>query len=76
MSTIDSTMYNYYRMLKFHESQYSRPKYIDTLESSGLQGDMLLVEGIRTGSANVKAILKDPAYKVLLKESKATLLSL
>ncbi|XP_060082895.1 nuclear pore membrane glycoprotein 210-like [Ylistrum balloti] len=54
---------NILRIIKFSESHYTRPSHIDRLEGRGLQGDMILVEGIRTGSANVKSIIRDPAYK-------------
>jgi hypothetical protein len=40
-------------------------KYLRYLEGLGLQGDMILAEGIRTGSAKVKARVKDAAYKVM-----------
>lgn len=40
------------------------PNHIRHLEERGLQGDMILAEGIRTGSAKVKAKMKDPVYKV------------
>ncbi|XP_021353376.1 nuclear pore membrane glycoprotein 210-like isoform X2 [Mizuhopecten yessoensis] len=54
---------NILRIIKFSESHYTRPAYIDRLEGRGLQGDMILVEGIRTGSANVKSVIRDRAYK-------------
>ncbi len=50
--------------MKYAESDYDTPDYIDRLETKGKQGDMILVEGIRTGSAKVMAKFADPAYKV------------
>jgi len=36
------------------------------MELQGLRGDTILVEGIRTGAANVAVRLQDPAYRVSL----------
>jgi hypothetical protein len=55
----------FYRILRFSESDYTMPSHIRYLEGLGLQGDMILAEGIRTGSAKVKARVKDAAYKVM-----------
>lgn len=52
------------RITKFTESHYFMPYYIQQLEAKGLQGDFILVEGMRTGSALVKAKIRDRAYKV------------
>ena len=57
--------YNILRILRFSESDYTMPSHIRYLEGLGLQGDMILAEGIRTGSAKVKARVKDAAYKVM-----------
>jgi len=57
-----------YRIIKFAESHYTTPAHIEHLEDRGLQGDEILVEGIRTGSANVKSVIKDPVYKVTFVE--------
>ena len=40
------------------------PYYIQQLEAKGLQGDYILVEGMRTGSAFVRTQIRDRAYKV------------
>ncbi|CAC5367420.1 NUP210 [Mytilus coruscus] len=55
--------YNILRILRFFESDYSAPAHIRQIEDRGVQGDIILVEGIRTGSAKVKARIKDSAYK-------------
>ncbi|VDI43866.1 nuclear pore complex protein Nup210, partial [Mytilus galloprovincialis] len=55
--------YNILRILRFFESDYSAPEHIRRIEDRGVQGDIILVEGIRTGSAKVKARIKDAAYK-------------
>lgn len=54
----------FWRILRFFESDYSAPEHIRRIEDRGVQGDIILVEGIRTGSAKVKARIKDAAYKV------------
>lgn len=53
------------RIKRFSDSHYTTPAHIAPLEDTGLQGDMILVEGIRTGSAKVAAKLRDPVYKVM-----------
>lgn len=53
-----------YRISPFKGSNFEAPPHIKAMESQGLQGDTILVEGIKTGSANVKVKLKDKAYKV------------
>lgn len=58
------------RITKFTESHYFMPYYIQQLEARGLQGDFILVEGMRTGSALVKARIKDRAYKVWISVKK------
>ncbi|KAL5006223.1 hypothetical protein ScPMuIL_015029 [Solemya velum] len=55
--------HNILRILRFSESHYTTPSHIERLESRGVQGDMILVEGIRTGSARVTAKIRDGAYK-------------
>ena len=52
------------RIKRYAESHYTAPPYVAALEKRGLQGDIILVEGIRTGSAKVSTRLKDPQYKV------------
>ncbi|PVD33180.1 hypothetical protein C0Q70_04429, partial [Pomacea canaliculata] len=55
--------HNILRIKRFSESHYTTPSHIVPLEEQGLQGDTILVEGIRTGSARCSARLKDVAYK-------------
>ncbi|XP_041366942.1 nuclear pore membrane glycoprotein 210-like [Gigantopelta aegis] len=55
--------HNILRIKRFAESHYTAPHHIATLEQRGLQGDTILVEGIRTGSAKVSTRLKDSQYK-------------
>ena len=50
--------------MPYSEAQYETPPYISILESRGVQGDSILVEGIHTGSAKVSAKVADLAYKV------------
>ena len=52
------------RFLTYRESDYDTPDHIKPMEKRGVQGDSILVNGIRTGSAVVQAQLKDPVYKV------------
>ncbi|KAK3103291.1 hypothetical protein FSP39_018237 [Pinctada imbricata] len=51
------------RIIKFTESHYTTPRHIRHLENKGTQGDAILVEGMRTGSAIVRAKARDYAYK-------------
>ncbi|XP_064601442.1 nuclear pore membrane glycoprotein 210-like [Liolophura sinensis] len=55
--------HNVLRIVPFGESHYQTPAHIEGLEARGLQGDRILVDGIRTGTAWVSASFKDPAYK-------------
>ncbi|XP_052218938.1 nuclear pore membrane glycoprotein 210-like isoform X2 [Dreissena polymorpha] len=50
------------RILRFSESHYSPPAHIERLEEHGRQGDRILVEGIKTGSAFVWAKIRDRSY--------------
>merc|ERR1719320_1943100 len=45
------------RMVKFRDSQYSVTAELEALEGKGLQGDMALYEGIKTGSAKLSVAL-------------------
>ena len=49
------------RMVKFRDSQYSVSPELDALEGKGLQGDHILYEGIKTGSAKVSVALMSKA---------------
>ncbi|XP_078582959.1 nuclear pore membrane glycoprotein 210-like [Branchiostoma floridae x Branchiostoma japonicum] len=51
------------RILRFADTSYAAPPDVLTLESAGKQGNVALVEGIKTGSAKVNIQLKDPIYK-------------
>ncbi|XP_053337877.1 nuclear pore membrane glycoprotein 210 [Clarias gariepinus] len=50
------------RVLKFSESTYKPPTYISEMERVGKQGDIILVSGIKTGHAKLKAKLLEPLY--------------
>lgn len=51
------------RFLRFAESPYHEvPKSVEYLESVGLKGSMVLLEGINTGSARVSVNLPYPEY--------------
>ncbi|CAG5123932.1 unnamed protein product, partial [Candidula unifasciata] len=54
---------NILRIKRFTDSHYVTPPHIIPLEEQGLFGDMVLVEGVQTGSAKVSARFRDPAYK-------------
>ena len=51
------------RMVKFRDSQFSVTSELAGLESKGLQGNMVLYEGIKTGSAQVSVRLMSKASK-------------
>ncbi|XP_041052651.1 nuclear pore membrane glycoprotein 210-like [Carcharodon carcharias] len=51
------------RIMKFSESTYLPPAYIARMEKEGKQGDIILVSGLMTGTANLKTRLQDPIYK-------------
>ncbi|XP_071099780.1 nuclear pore membrane glycoprotein 210-like isoform X2 [Haliotis cracherodii] len=55
--------HNILRIKMFADSHYTTPQHIAPLEDRGLQGDRILAEGIRTGSAKISMKLKDPVYK-------------
>lgn len=52
------------RVLRFAESAYTPPVYISEMERVGQQGDIILVSGIKTGHAKLKAKLQETIYKV------------
>ncbi|RNA20580.1 nuclear pore membrane glycoprotein [Brachionus plicatilis] len=58
---------NVLRIAKFIDSEYEVSDSIKQLESLGLHGHKILIEGLKTGSANVQAKLIDPFYKDFLK---------
>ncbi|XP_067655062.1 nuclear pore membrane glycoprotein 210-like isoform X1 [Haliotis asinina] len=55
--------HNILRIKMYADSHYTTPHHIAPLEDRGLQGDRILAEGIRTGSAKISMKLKDPVYK-------------
>uniref|UniRef100_A0A671VZW8 Nucleoporin 210 n=1 Tax=Sparus aurata TaxID=8175 RepID=A0A671VZW8_SPAAU len=58
-----SDSYNSLRVLKFSESTYNPPTYISEMERVGKQGDIILVSGLKTGHAKLKAKIQEPLYK-------------
>uniref|UniRef100_A0A8C4EF40 Nucleoporin 210 n=1 Tax=Dicentrarchus labrax TaxID=13489 RepID=A0A8C4EF40_DICLA len=58
-----SDSYNSLRVLKFSESTYTPPGYISEMERVGKQGDIILVSGLKTGHAKLKAKIQEPLYK-------------
>ncbi len=52
------------RVLRFAESAYTPPAYISEMERVGHQGDIILVSGIKTGHAKLKAKIQEAMYKV------------
>ncbi|XP_064156387.1 nuclear pore membrane glycoprotein 210 [Anguilla rostrata] len=58
-----SDSHNALRVLKFSESTYTPPGYISVMERVGKQGDIILVSGIKTGNAKLKARIQEVIYK-------------
>ncbi|XP_033825392.1 nuclear pore membrane glycoprotein 210 isoform X2 [Periophthalmus magnuspinnatus] len=58
-----SDSYNSLRVLKFSESTYTPPGYISEMERVGKQGDIILVSGLKTGHAQLKAKIQESLYK-------------
>ncbi|XP_041954056.1 nuclear pore membrane glycoprotein 210 [Alosa sapidissima] len=58
-----SDIHSSLRVLKFSESTYTPLSYISEMERVGRQGDMILVSGIKTGHAKLKAKIQEPLYK-------------
>lgn len=54
---------NVLKMLNFIESEYTVSDTIRNLEMQGYNGNKILIEGVKTGTANVKAKLLDAYYK-------------
>lgn len=54
------------RVLKFSESTYTPPAYISEMERVGKQGDTILVSGLKTGHARLKAKIQELLYEVPL----------
>ncbi|XP_029579505.1 nuclear pore membrane glycoprotein 210 [Salmo trutta] len=55
--------YNSLRVLKFSESTYTPSGYISEMERVGKQGDIILVSGLKTGHAKLKAKIQESLYK-------------
>ena len=53
------------RWVKFADSSYEVIPSIEALETVGFQGHVILIEGMRTGSARVSVRLEDDAFKVI-----------
>ncbi|XP_034551492.1 nuclear pore membrane glycoprotein 210 isoform X2 [Notolabrus celidotus] len=58
-----SDSYNALRVLKFSESTYTPLAYISEMERVGMQGDVILVSGLKTGHAKLKAKIQETLYK-------------
>ncbi|XP_030623640.1 nuclear pore membrane glycoprotein 210 [Chanos chanos] len=58
-----SESYSSLRVLKFSESTYTPPAHISEMERVGKQGDIILVSGIKTGHAKLKAKIQESLYK-------------
>lgn len=58
-----SDSYNSLRVLKFSESTYTPPPYVSEMERVGKQGDIILVSGLKTGHAKLKAKIQESLYK-------------
>lgn len=52
------------RILPFLESTYTPPSYISEMEKMAKQGDTVLVSGMKTGSAKLKARIQEAVYQV------------
>lgn len=64
VSNVFSVTFLSSRVLKFSESTYTPPGYISEMERVGKQGDIILVSGLKTGHAKLKAKIQEPLYKV------------
>ncbi|XP_061114891.1 nuclear pore membrane glycoprotein 210 [Conger conger] len=58
-----SDSHNALRVLRFSESTYTPPRYISLMERAGRQGDIILVSGIKTGHAKLRARIQEVLYK-------------
>ncbi|XP_011169055.1 nuclear pore membrane glycoprotein 210 [Solenopsis invicta] len=54
---------NVLRFMTYEESQYERPVSIATLDSVGKKGHIVLIEGVRTGTAKVSVRLPHSEYE-------------
>lgn len=53
------------RWVQFADSSYEVKPSIAALETLGYQGHVILIEGLRTGSARVSVRLEDEFFKVM-----------
>ena len=51
------------RISKLIDSEYEASESVRQLEAIGLSGNKILIEGLKTGTANVQSKLLDPFYK-------------
>ncbi|XP_051914460.1 nuclear pore membrane glycoprotein 210-like isoform X2 [Hippocampus zosterae] len=58
-----SDTYDSLRFLKFSDSTYTPPEYISEMERVGKQGNIILVSGLKTGHAKVKARIQESLYQ-------------
>ncbi|CAK6441492.1 unnamed protein product [Pipistrellus nathusii] len=58
-----SDSHNALRILPFLESTYTPPSYISEMEKMAKQGDTVLVSGMKTGSAKLKARIQEAVYQ-------------
>ncbi|VDK25436.1 unnamed protein product [Anisakis simplex] len=52
------------RIVPFSQSKYEAPDGIRELEENKKRGNVVLVEGVSTGAANLQASLVEPFFKV------------
>ncbi|XP_050451905.1 nuclear pore membrane glycoprotein 210 [Cataglyphis hispanica] len=62
LSDTKSTI-NVLRFMTYEESQYERPASVAALDSIGKRGHIVLIEGVRTGTAKVSVRLPHSEYK-------------
>ena len=63
VNKFNTNEYDVLNILKFIDSEYIVSDVIRNLELTGLYGNKILIEGVKTGTANVQAKLLDPFYK-------------
>jgi len=57
MPSDSESMCNVLRFMTYEESEYERPVSVATLDSVDKKGHIVLIEGVRTGTAKVKIYL-------------------
>lgn len=55
---------SYFRFVTFQDSKYSALSHIAKFEAKDKQGDRILIEGLRAGSAKVETRLKAEVFQV------------